>query len=130
MPLTAERTFDKVFQFGCLGAVGVGATSYLAPGMAATQATEIKARVPHSGILKNLYVSQRVASGAGGRTDIYTVRINGADKTITCTLDNVLLGADTTHTEAVVAGDEISIKLVSNNGADTSVDVVATLELV
>ena len=130
MPLIAERTFDKVFQFGCLGAVGAGATSYLAPGMGATQATEIKARVPHAGILKNLYVSQRVASGAGGRTGIYTVRVNAADKAITCTLDNVLLGSDTTNEVIVAAGDEVGIKLVSNNGADTSADVVATLELV
>ena len=129
MPLLAERTVDKILQFGCLGAIAAGATSYLAPGMGATQATEMKMRAPATGIIKNLYVLQRVASGAGGRTDIYTVRYGG-DTAITCTLDNTGIGHDTTHEFAVTAGDQISIKLVSNNGADTSADVVATLELV
>jgi len=129
MPLTVERTVDKILQFGCLGAIASGATSYLAPGMGATQANEIKIRVPQTGILKNLYVLQRVSSGAAGRTDIYTVRYGG-DTAITCTLENTGIGSDTTHEVAVTAGDQISIKLVSNNGADTSADVVVTLELI
>jgi len=122
--------FDKLFQFGCLGAITANGTSYLAPGNGATQTNEIKVRVPRPGILKNLYVWQRVASGAGGRTDIYTVRVNGVDKTITCTLDNATEGSDTTNEVLVAAGDQASIKLVSNNSSDTSEDVVATLELV
>lgn len=122
--------FDKLFQFGCLGAITPDGTSYLAPGNGATQTNEIKIRVTRPGTLKNLFVKHRVASGAGGRTDIYTVRVNGADKTITCTLDNATTGSDTTHEVLVAQGDEISIKLVSNNAADTSADVVASLELV
>ena len=122
--------FDKLFQFGCLGAITPNDTSYLAPGNGTTQTNEITMRAPRPGILKNLYVQQRVASGAGGRTDIYTVRVNGADKTITCTLDNATQGADITHEVLVVAGDRISIKLVSNNANDTSADSTVTLELV
>jgi len=121
--------FDKLFQFGCLGAITANGTSYLAPGNGATQTNEIKARVTRPGILKNLYVWQRVASGTAGYTDIYTVRVNGVDKAITCTFDNALLGSDTSHEVLVAAGDQISIKLVSNNASDTSADVVATLEL-
>ena len=121
--------FDKLFQFGCLGAITTNSTSYLAPGNGATQANEISMRAPRPGILKNLYIQHRVASGAGGRTDIYTVRVNSADKTITCTLDNATQGSDTTHEVLVAAGDRISIKLVSNNASDASADVVATLEL-
>ena len=121
--------FDKLFQFGCLGAITPNGTSYLAPGNGATQANEIKARVPRPGILKNLYVWQRVASGLAGRTDIYTVRVNGVDTTITCTLNNAITGSDITHSKLVAAGGQISIKLVSNDAADTSADVVATLEL-
>lgn len=122
--------FDKLFQFGCLGAITPNGTSYLAPGNGATQTNEITIRAPRPGILKNFYIQQRVASGAGGRTDIYTVRVNGADTTITCTLDNATQGADTTHEVLVAAGDRISVKLVSNNAADTSADSIATLELV
>lgn len=121
--------FDKVLQFGCLGAIGAGATSYLAPGNGPTQANEIRVRVSRPGILRNLYVWQRVASGVGGRTDIYTVRVNGANTAITCTLDNAVEGADIVNEVVVAAGDQVSISLVSNNGADTSADVSAVVEL-
>ncbi|MBA7652177.1 hypothetical protein ES703_60007 [subsurface metagenome] len=82
------------------------------------------------GILRNLFVWQRLASGGAGWTDIYTVRVNGANKSITCTLDNATEGSDTTNEELVAAGDQVSISLVSNNVGDASTDVVATLELV
>ena len=87
-------------------------------------------RVPRAGILKNLHVQQRVASGAAGRTDIYTVRVNGADKAITCTLDNATTGEDTTHAVPVAQGDAVSIKLVSNSNQDASEDVSASIVLV
>lgn len=84
------------------------------------QTNEIKVRVPRSGILRNLYVQQRVASGAAGRTDIYTVRVNGADRAITCTLDNATSGEDTTHAVVVAQGD----------AADASEDVSVVIVLV
>jgi len=90
---------------------------------------ELKLRVPRTGVLRDLYVWQRVASGAAGRTDIYTVRVNGADKAITCTLDNATSGQDITHAVPVAQGDAVSIKLVSNNASDASADVTATLVL-
>ncbi|MGC9443717.1 MAG: WD40/YVTN/BNR-like repeat-containing protein [Candidatus Methanospirareceae archaeon] len=122
--------FELLLQFGCLGAITVNGTSYLAPGNGSTQTNEISVRVPRAGILRNLHVQQRVASGAGGRTDIYTVRVNGADKAITCTLDNATSGEDTVHEVAVAQGDAVSIKLVSNDASDTSADVSASLVLV
>ncbi|MGC9445386.1 MAG: hypothetical protein ACP5E9_10755, partial [Candidatus Methanospirareceae archaeon] len=121
---------ELLLQFGCLGAITVNGTSYLAPGNGSTQANEISVRVPRAGILRNLYVQQRVASGAAGRTDIYTVRVNGADKAITCTLDNSTSGEDTTHAVPVERGDAVSVKLVSNDGADASEDVSAVVVLV
>ena len=122
--------FDQPLQFGCHGAINGAATSYLVPGNGPTEPNEITVRVTRPGILKNLYVQQRVASGAGGRTDIYTVRLNGGNTAITCTLDNATQGSDTTNEVLVAAGDQIGVSLVSNDGADTSEDVVATLELV
>lgn len=121
--------FDKIFQFGCLGAITANGTSYLAPGNGATQLNEIRVRVSRPGILRNLYVWQRVASGAAGRTDIYTARVNGANTAITCTLDNAVEGADIVNEVLVAAGDQVSISLVSNNVADTSADVAAVIEL-
>jgi len=119
-----------MLQFGCLGAITANGTSYLAPGNGSTQTNELTVHVPRAGILRNLHVQQRVASGAGGRTDSYTVRVNGADKAITCTRDNATAGEDTTHAVAVAQGDAVSIKLVSNDVADASADVSAALVLV
>ena len=123
------QQLDKVFQFGCLGAITANGTSYLAPGNGATQLNEIRVRVPRPGILRNLYGWQRVASGAAGRTDIYTVRVNGANTAITCTLNNATEGADIVNEVVVAAGDQVSISLISNNVADTSADVSAVIEL-
>jgi len=120
---------DKVFQFGCLGAITPNATSYLAPGNGTTQTNEIRVRVPRPGILKNLFVWQRVGSGAAGRTDIYTVRVNGVDEGITCTLNNATEGSEPWTEVLVAAGDQVSIKLVSNDAADASADVIAVVEL-
>ena len=121
--------FDKILQFGCLGAITANGTSYLAPGNGATQLNEIRVRVSRPGILRNLFAWQRVASGAAGRTDIYTVRVNGANTGITCTLDNAVEGADIVNEVLVAAGDQVSIRLVSNNVGDTSADVVVVIEL-
>jgi len=118
-----------LLQFGFLGAITANGTSYLAPGNGSTQTNEIKVRVPRANVLKDLHVQQRVASGAGGLTGIYTVRVNGADKAITCTLDNATTGEDTTHAVAVAQGGAVSIKLVSNDAADASEDVSATVVL-
>jgi hypothetical protein len=87
-------------------------------------------RLPRAGILRNLYIQQRVASGAAGRTDIYAVRVNGADKAITCTLYNATSGEDITHAVLVAEGDSVSIKLVSNDALDASEDVSAVVVLV
>jgi hypothetical protein len=68
-----------------------------------------------------------VASGAGGTTEVYTVRVNGVNTAITCTLNNVLIGSDITHSVRVAAGDAISISVTSNNAVDTSADMIASL---
>ena len=118
-----------VYQFGVLGAINGGTTEYLTPGIGPSIATEIKLRVPRGGTLKNMYVRQRVASGAGGRTDIYTARIEGADSAVTCTLDNATEGEDAANTAVIATGNDLSISLVSNNGADTSEDCIVTIEV-
>jgi hypothetical protein len=56
--------------------------------------------------------------------------VNGADKAITCTLDNATTGEDTNHALPVAKGDAVSIKLVSNSNQDASEDVSATVVLV
>jgi len=118
-----------VYQFGIEGAITASATQYLVPGAGATSADELKLRITRAGTLKNMYVRQRVASGAGGRTDIYTARIEGANSAVTCTLDNATEGEDAANTAAIALGDDLSISLVSNDGADTSEDCFVTIEV-
>ncbi len=132
MPVrTTQSQNPMMLLFGCTGAITPNATSYLVPGNGVAHAAEIQLRVPRDGIIGVLYVAQRVASGAGGRTDIYTVRVNGANTDITCTLDNATEGEDGStyipHIWTVYEGDKISIQLISNDAGDTSEDVVATL---
>ena len=125
----SPNQFDKTFQFGCLGAITPNVTTYLAPGNGVTQVNEIKVRTTHAGLLNSLFVSQRVASGTAGTTEVYTVRVNGVNTAITCTLNNANLGSDITHSVYVIAGAEISIKVVSNNAVDTSADMTASVEI-
>jgi len=119
----------QIIQFGVEGAITANATTYLYPGNGATTTNEPRIRIPWAGTLRHLYVYQRVASGAVGRTDIYTLRKNGVDQAITCTLNNSQTGQDTSNTVSVTTGDQISIKLVSNNAADTSADVAVSIVL-
>jgi photosystem II stability/assembly factor-like uncharacterized protein len=121
--------FDLNLQFGCLGIITPNGTSYLAPGNGATQLNEIKVPVMRSGLLKRLFAWQRVPSGAAGITDIYTVRVNGVNTAITCTLENATAGSDVAHSKLVAAGDLVSVSLVSNSVLDASADVTVMLEL-
>lgn len=121
---------NRFLQFGCIGDIISNDTSYLAPGNGKAQKNEVAVRVPVAGRLKNFYVQHREASGKAGRTDIYTIRINSVNTSLTCTLDNQTQGQDTVHEVAVVAGDSVSVMLVSNSAADKSADVTAIVEVV
>jgi hypothetical protein len=120
---------ELMLQFGCLGAITANGTSYLAPGNGSTQSNELKIRVPRPG-------SSGTSTYGGASRPVqptapisYTVRVNGVDTVITCTLDNATSGQDITHAVPIAQGDAISIKLVSNNAADASADVTASLML-
>lgn len=121
----------QLLEFGVQGEITPNATSFpcAGGGLAAQTANEIKIPISRNGFLKNLRVRQRLASGGAGLTDIYTVRVNGVDTDLTCTLDNETVGSDLVHNVHVVKGDEISTKLVSNNAGDVSADVSVSVEL-
>lgn len=123
--------YTQLLEFGVQDVITPNATSYPCPGggLAAQTATEIRIPISRDGWLKNLRVRQRVASGGAGLTDIYTVRINGVNTGLTCTLDNVTVGSDLVNNARVDEGDEVSVSLVSNNVADVSADVSVTVEL-
>lgn len=123
------KTHTAILIFGINGAITPNATQYLSPGAGPTAATPRWMKSGRSGTLKNLYVRQRVASGAAGRTDVYTVQLGGGDTALTVTLDNLVENWNTADTVACAPDNDISIKLISNNAADTSADCYATASL-
>lgn len=124
---TAQATTQLLW--GISGAF-VGATTYYAvPGIAALNTTEYRFVVPHGATVKNLYARVGTAPGAGQGVAI-TVRKNGSDQTLTCTITDTNTSAnDTTHSFSVAAGDDISIKAVTT-ATGTPVDMTIGLELV
>jgi len=78
--------------------------------MTESNATEaqIEQNVPAAGTVKNFYV--RADSAVGGTSIKYTVRKNGADTAVTCTMTSAQSTcSDTTNSVAFAAGDRISI---------------------
>lgn len=102
------------------GVVAAAATVYL--GLGAESATESVVRIvmPVAGVLRNLTVVTDGAPGAA-KTYIYTVRVNGADTTLTCTVSGAVAttASDTTHSATVAAGDTVTVKLVTLAAAAT-----------
>jgi hypothetical protein len=122
-----------VLTFGVGDTTTSAAARYFAPGFITTaSSTEIKIAISRPGTLRNL----RVWAGAVGtdaQTVTFTVRKNGVDTTITCSLSNDAAGAasDTTHSVTVAQGDQISISIVKAAGVTAGqTNVCASLELV
>ena len=124
------QAIPSVIQFGVLGALTAGSAQYAPPGNGASQANEVTLRVTRAGILRRLYVHQRVgAQNDKGKTNVYTVRKNSVNTALTCTLTGTTkYGADTSNEVSVAAGDQISLKIDGATSAAGN-DAVATIEL-
>jgi hypothetical protein len=105
---------------------------YLNPGFntAAAATTTIQIRVPRSGTIRHLYIYHG-SVGVGGNV-VYTVRKNGTNQTLTCTLAaSGSTAQDTTNSFTVVAGDRIDITVTKAAAITTSpTNVTATVEFV
>jgi len=121
-----DITAPSYINMGISGVLGA-ATSYMHPGIEAADATEDGFFIaPTAGTITKMYTHLGTAPG-GADTVIYTVRLGGADQTITCTTSAAeTTSNDTAHTVAVTAGQEISVKAVSSAG--TAADASVTLE--
>jgi hypothetical protein len=90
-------------------------------GLSTVGATELdhSSKLRKACTIKNLWVN--VTANARTTNTTFTIRVAGADTTITVTYGNVETGfkEDTTHTASVSAGDNISIKHVAGTGAET-----------
>lgn len=81
--------------------------------------------VEHAGNLANLRAFGTAGFAAG--SGVITLRINGVDTTVTCTIGTGTTCSDTTHTAAVVVGDRVSIKMVTV-GSETLANVLLAYE--
>lgn len=116
----------------CTGTATSSATLFVvlsAPG-ACTNTTETIAAgafilAQHAGALANLRVL--ATAGSNAMSGIVTLRINGVDTTVTCTVGTGTTCTDLTHTPAVAAGDKISIKVVTA-GSETLANVLLAFE--
>lgn len=123
---SADFASPAYINFGVSGALGA-ATVYPHLGVEAADTTEDGFFIaPTNGTLTKMYTKVVTAPG-GADTVVYTVRIGGVDKTITCTTTGAgTTSNDTAHTEAVSAGELVSVKAVSS--AATAADASITLE--
>jgi hypothetical protein len=112
----------------CTGTVGSAETAYLNTAACSGATTETaRILVSGPGTLANLRVwSSAVAVGGSGK-DVLTVRVNGSDTAITCTIAAAASTcSDLTHSVNVVAGDRVSFKFVTAT-SDTAANVSASV---
>jgi len=122
---------------GATTAVAGGQTNYLTSAGVAGQTTDIpiaQGNVTRAATIQKLYCSAETSPG-GGQTETFTVRrYNGgawADTSVTCQVSGGSSPAtcnDTTHTQAVVAGDRLGIS-AAQSAASTAAAVTCTFEL-
>lgn len=118
-----------VYQVVSAGGTGtIGAATRYALAAGAWSSTEYYLAVaPRAGTARNLRCYLKTAPG-GSDTVVYTVRIAGADSTLTCTSTGATATcADTTHAPSVAAGDRLSYKAVSSAG--TAADGTCSFEV-
>lgn len=117
---TPNITFPGGACFFGLGTAGLGvsATENQRQGIIAT-----------GGTINNLYVQQQTAPGAG-TTRTYTLRVNGADTALTCTVSGTgTTASDTTHSVSVSAGDSVCLGVTETGGptlAQGNIQVIAS----
>jgi hypothetical protein len=105
---------------------------FLNPGFITSAAgtTTVRLRMPRTGTIKSLYIYHGTA-GVGGNVT-YTVRKNGTNQTLTCTLAaSATTAADTTNSFTVAAGDLIDVTVTKAAAITTSpLNITATVEFV
>jgi len=122
--------------FGVGDLTTVSTEVFLAPGFIATAtATEIQFAVTRPGTIRNLraFAATAGVDASGATNCVITVRKNGVDTALTCSIENATAGtaSDLTHSFAVVAGDLVSVGCTKSAVVTSSMQLTtATFELV
>lgn len=110
---------STIFSTGAATALTSGATRYTAISLAdddALSPTEAREQqlISSAGVIENLFAEVTTAPGTGETVTI-TLRLNGADTALTCTISGTgTTASDTTHTVTVAAGDSVCYKTVTS----------------
>lgn len=109
------------------GALPNSVTRYMRPGTGTVDALEIKVRIGKKSIVRHISVRALVAPGAG-LSDVFTVRKNGVDTAVTCTLSDTNLTATSDNVSAeFLENDDLSVSCVT--GATATQDVVVSVDI-
>lgn len=115
-------TSNIVLSFSSSPFAGLTGGSTIFAGTAGANATEalVSSPVPVAMTIDKLYASYNTAP-VGAQTYIATMRKNGVDTTLTCTVTGAATSCnDTTHSFTVIAGDLVDAKIVASATAATS----------
>lgn len=122
--------------FGVGDLTAVASEVFFAPGWIATAtATEIQFAITRPGTIRNLRAFAATAGVdiAGPINCVITVRKNGVDTALTCSIGNATAGgaSDPTHSFTVVAGDLVSVGCTKGGVVTSSMQLTtAAFELV
>lgn len=98
--------------------LGDGLTDYIGTAWVSASPTDVQIRAPFSGTVIAMYANN-AGSATGNR--IYTLMVNGSATAVTCSsTGTAVTSQDTTHTAAVIAGQVMSIQLVTTGGVTPS----------
>lgn len=123
------HTSSCIIAFGASSAGASAGTTFMrAWGSSQTDSVAEIAQipVPFAGTIRNFYAHYETGSVTQNR--VFTVRKNGVDTTLTCTV-SASNANDTTHSFTVVAGDLISVKCVVGSGNGNTGSWYLTMEL-
>ena len=124
---TVVDTFPMVIAYSIPGSVSSASTKYMRYSDI-PQTNESKQILYKQCTIRNLYINARVAPGSS-ISDVYTVRKNGVNTTLTATLTGT--NTQTTNVANVItfnSGDQLSLMLVTGTGS-IQADTTVTLEI-
>jgi hypothetical protein len=119
----------------CTGVVGAGGGTFGLYGTGAnvvlttcTSALVGTGNIAPAGTLQHLFVTATAAGNNAGTSGVFTVLVNGAASTITCTVGTGTSCSDTTHAVTLSAGNLVSLQFSSPAGdtlagLNSSVDI-------
>lgn len=105
-------------------ALSQGSTSYFLA-FGSTVEAQDQGFWPVGGTFDFMYVNVSAAPGGAGKSWVFTLRINGSNTILTCTVSNAATGcSDLTHAATITAGQTIDISAVPTGGPAIAVPTV------